>query len=158
MNITIFGIAFIVLSTITSLLTEAVKKCLDNLNIKYISEIIVLIIDFIVSVCGSVIFYIFNNGNFGRTIFSNKCKIYILKCLAICACTYCSCRNFIAVVNFEWIRRQSDFSCWRRTYVFSFNSIYASININFINVVILCFNCIFWRKLIIETSPPCRCK
>ena len=64
MNITIFGIAFIVLSTITSLLTEAVKKCLDNLNIKYISEVIVLIIDFIVSIIGSVMFYIFNGIQF----------------------------------------------------------------------------------------------
>ena len=64
MNITIFGIAFIVLSTITSLLTEAVKKCLDNLGIKYISEIIVLTIDFIVSTVGSIMFYIFNSIQF----------------------------------------------------------------------------------------------
>ena len=77
MNITIFGIAFIVLSTITSLLTEAVKKCLDNLNIKYISEVIVLIIDFIVSIIGSVMFYIFNSIEF------NLISILAIVCMIV---------------------------------------------------------------------------
>jgi len=77
LNIEIFVFAFVILSTITSLLTEAVKQCLDNLQIKYISEIIVLIVDAFVSIGGGVFFYIFND-----IAFSTK-SIMALVCMLI---------------------------------------------------------------------------
>lgn len=49
-----------ILSAATSLLTEAVKKFLDSLKVKYASNIIVLIVSIIIGGAGTVVFYMVN--------------------------------------------------------------------------------------------------
>lgn len=49
-----------ILSAATSLLTEAVKKFLDSLKVKYASNIIVLIVSIIIGGAGTVVFYMIN--------------------------------------------------------------------------------------------------
>lgn len=45
---------------LTSVFTEGIKKFLDSMNIKYASNIIVLILALIIGIAGTAIFYIFS--------------------------------------------------------------------------------------------------
>lgn len=60
MSIEIFLLVLTILATVTSLLTEAVKKFLDSLKFKYITNVVVLIIAIIVGAVGMGVYYIFN--------------------------------------------------------------------------------------------------
>lgn len=64
MTTEIFLILLTALSIVTSLLTEAVKKFLDELEFKYASNIVVLCIAVIIGGAGSAIFYVFNGFEF----------------------------------------------------------------------------------------------
>lgn len=54
-------------SVITSLCTEAVKKVLDSANVKYASNILVLIVSCIVGVGGTAVYYVFGSIDFNTT-------------------------------------------------------------------------------------------
>ena len=58
MTIQIFLILLAIFATITSLLTEGVKKFLDEMNIKYASNIVVLAAAAVVGGLGTVLAYI----------------------------------------------------------------------------------------------------
>ena len=60
MTVEIFLILLAVLATITSLLTEGVKKFLDLREVKYAANIVVLIVASVVGGLGTSIFYVFN--------------------------------------------------------------------------------------------------
>lgn len=49
-----------ILATLTSLITEAVKKFLDKSEIKYAANVVVLIVSIIVGGAGTMVFYIAN--------------------------------------------------------------------------------------------------
>lgn len=59
MTVTVLLIILTICATITSILTEAVKKFLDGSNINYASNILVLIIAIIVG-CGATALYYVN--------------------------------------------------------------------------------------------------
>lgn len=61
MTVELFMILLTAFSTITSLFTEAVKRFLDSLNVKYASNIIALFVAMFVGGVGTWIFYVFNN-------------------------------------------------------------------------------------------------
>lgn len=52
MDVNIFLTLLVAFSSVTSLLTDFVKKALDNRNIKYSSNVVVLIVAFVVGICG----------------------------------------------------------------------------------------------------------
>lgn len=58
MSVQVFLILITVFATITSILTEAVKKFLDSQKITYASNIVVLVIAFIVGFSGTAIYYV----------------------------------------------------------------------------------------------------
>lgn len=58
MNVTLFIALLVVFSTITSLCTEAVKKILNELNVKYATNILVVILSLIVGVAGTGVYYV----------------------------------------------------------------------------------------------------
>lgn len=64
MNIALFIALLVTFSTVTSLLTEACKKLLDNTNITYCSNILAVIIACIVGIFGTGIYYILFGINF----------------------------------------------------------------------------------------------
>lgn len=64
MTITLFSTLLFAFSTITSLVTQAVKKFLDEEKKVYSSNILVLIIACFVGVLGTSIFYVFLNIQF----------------------------------------------------------------------------------------------
>lgn len=49
-----------ILSVVTSLLTEGVKKFLDSLKVKYAANIVVLIVSVIIGGAGTIVFYMAN--------------------------------------------------------------------------------------------------
>ena len=56
-----FLILLTILSIITSLVTEGVKKLFDTLKFKYASNIVVLFVSIFVGGIGNIIFYLFND-------------------------------------------------------------------------------------------------
>lgn len=58
MTVTAFLILLTVCSTITSLIAEAVKKFMDGVNVKYVSNILVLVIAIIVGCGATAIHYV----------------------------------------------------------------------------------------------------
>ena len=67
MTVQIFLILLTIFAVITSLLTQGVKKFLDGVNVKYASNIVVLIIAVLVGVCGMLIYYTLNGIPFIAT-------------------------------------------------------------------------------------------
>lgn len=61
MTVEMFLILLTILSTLTSLCTEGVKALLDSWQLKYATNIVVLIVAVIVGGLGTIIFYILNN-------------------------------------------------------------------------------------------------
>lgn len=60
MTVETFLVLLAIFATVTSLLTEAVKTFLDSLKVKYASNIVVLIVAFVVGGAGTSIFYVWN--------------------------------------------------------------------------------------------------
>lgn len=58
MNMTLFIALLVVFSAITSLCTEAIKKILNELNVKYATNILVVILSLIVGVVGTGVYYV----------------------------------------------------------------------------------------------------
>lgn len=58
MNMTLFIALLVVFSAITSLCTEATKKILNELNVKYATNILVVILSLIVGVAGTGVYYV----------------------------------------------------------------------------------------------------
>lgn len=61
MTVELFLILLSMLSVITSLFTEGVKKMLESLNFKYVSNIVVLCASIIVAGVGMIVFYLWND-------------------------------------------------------------------------------------------------
>ena len=61
MTVETFLILLTILSIITSLLTEGVKKFLDSLKVEYAANIVVLCVAVLVGGIGTSVFYIWNN-------------------------------------------------------------------------------------------------
>jgi len=59
MTLTLFMALLVILAVAVSLFTEAVKKFLDNMRVKYSSNVVVLIISIIVGIGGTALMYIF---------------------------------------------------------------------------------------------------
>lgn len=64
MSSQVFLTLFVLLSALTSLLTEAVKKTLDGLKVNYINEVVVIIVDIVASIGGAIGYYILNDIDF----------------------------------------------------------------------------------------------
>lgn len=64
MTVELFLSLLAVLSIITSLLTEGVKKLFNSMKWNYASNIIVLCVSVVVGGCGTSIFYLFNHYEF----------------------------------------------------------------------------------------------
>ena len=60
MTVETFLMLLAIFATITSLLTEGVKNLLDTLKVKYASNIVVLLVAFVVGGAGTSIFYVWN--------------------------------------------------------------------------------------------------
>ena len=60
MTVETFLVLLAIFATVTSLLTEGVKTFLDSLKVKYASNIVVLIVAFVVGGAGTSIFYVWN--------------------------------------------------------------------------------------------------
>lgn len=58
MTVSAFLLLLTVFATVTSLLTEAVKKFLDEQKVNYASNIVVLVLAIIIGCGGTVIYYI----------------------------------------------------------------------------------------------------
>lgn len=58
MNVTLFIALLVVFSTITSLCTEATKKILNELNVKYATNILVVVLSLIVGAAGTGVYYV----------------------------------------------------------------------------------------------------
>lgn len=65
MTVEIFLILLTVFATVTSLVTEAVKKVLDSAKVTYASNILVLCSSAVVGGCGTTAFYLLNGYSFG---------------------------------------------------------------------------------------------
>ena len=61
MTVELFLILLTILSVATSLFTEGVKMLLDSLNLKYASNIVVLLVSIIVGGIGTIVFYLWND-------------------------------------------------------------------------------------------------
>lgn len=59
MTLTLFVMLLVIFSVCVSLITEAVKKFLDDFSIQYSSNVVVLIIALIVGIGGTAIIYMF---------------------------------------------------------------------------------------------------
>lgn len=59
MTLTLFMALLVILAVAVSLFTEAVKKFLENMKVKYSSNVVVLIISIIVGIGGTALMYIF---------------------------------------------------------------------------------------------------
>ena len=59
MTLTLFMALLVILAIAVSLFTEAVKKFLDNMKVKYSSNVVVLILSIIVGIGGTALMYIF---------------------------------------------------------------------------------------------------
>lgn len=59
MTLTLFMALLVILAVAVSLFTEAVKKFLDNMKVKYSSNVVVLILSIIVGIGGTALMYIF---------------------------------------------------------------------------------------------------
>lgn len=57
MTVQIFVVLLTTFSAVTSLLTEALKKFLDSLNVKYAANIVVLFVSIIVGMVGTGVYY-----------------------------------------------------------------------------------------------------
>lgn len=67
MTVTIFMMLLAGFSAVTALITEAVKRLLDSLKIKYAPNIIALIIAVLTGAGGCSIFYIYHSVPFNGT-------------------------------------------------------------------------------------------
>ena len=63
MTVQIFLTLVTVFAVVTSLITEAVKKFLDSLNVQYASNLVVLASSVLVGGLGTAIFYVFMGYN-----------------------------------------------------------------------------------------------
>lgn len=61
MTVESFLILLAILSTVTSLATEGVKKFLDEMKFKYASNVLVLAVAVFVGSVGTAVFYLFND-------------------------------------------------------------------------------------------------
>lgn len=61
MNLETFLILFTVLSIVTSLFTEGVKKFLDSMKWQYASNVLVLCVSVIIGGLGTIVFYLWND-------------------------------------------------------------------------------------------------
>lgn len=61
MTIELFLILLSAFAIVTSLFTEGIKHILDSLNVKYASNVVVLIVSILVGGVGTVLFYLFND-------------------------------------------------------------------------------------------------
>lgn len=61
MTVETFLILLTILSLITSLFTQGFKKLLDSLEVKYASNILVLVVAIVVGGAGTVVFYMWND-------------------------------------------------------------------------------------------------
>lgn len=77
MTVELFLILLSMLSVITSLFTEGVKKMLESLNFKYVSNIVVLCASIIVAGVGMIVFYLWND--FAWTTLNIIC-IFLMIC------------------------------------------------------------------------------
>lgn len=58
MNMTLFIALLVVFSAITSLCTEAIKKILNELNVKYATNILVVVLSLIIGAAGTGVYYV----------------------------------------------------------------------------------------------------
>lgn len=58
MNLTLFTALLVVFAVMVSLITEAVKKFLGNVGVKYSANVVVLAVAFVVGIAGTSIAYI----------------------------------------------------------------------------------------------------
>lgn len=77
MTIELFLILLSALSIVTSLFTEAVKKALNDLSVKYAANIVVLFVAVIVGGAGTAIFYLWNGFAFNTL---NVICIFLMVC------------------------------------------------------------------------------
>lgn len=77
MTVELFLILLSVLSVITSIFTEGVKKMLESLKFKYVSNIVVLCVSIIVAGVGMIVFYLWND--FAWTTLNIIC-IFLMIC------------------------------------------------------------------------------
>lgn len=61
MTITIFLIMLAIGATITSLVTEGVKRTLESLKVRYASNVVALAVSIVVGPVAAVVYYIFND-------------------------------------------------------------------------------------------------
>ncbi len=64
MTATMFLVLLTIFSAVTSLVTEALKKFLDEMEITYISNVLVLIVAIVIGCGGTAIYYINNQVSF----------------------------------------------------------------------------------------------
>lgn len=64
MTVTLFITLLTAFSTVTSLLTQGVKKILDEKKVVYASNVLVIIIACIVGIGGTAVYYILNSVEF----------------------------------------------------------------------------------------------
>ena len=60
MTIEVFTVLLAIFATLTSLITEGVKKALEIFNVKYAANIVVLFVSIVVGGLGTCVFYIWN--------------------------------------------------------------------------------------------------
>ncbi len=58
MTVTVFLVLLTVFATVTALVTEAVKKFLDGLGVRYATNIVVLVIALVVGCGGTAVYYV----------------------------------------------------------------------------------------------------
>lgn len=61
MTVEIFLILLTILATITSFFTEGIKKVLDSLEVRYASNVLVLVVAVLVSGAGMAVYYLWND-------------------------------------------------------------------------------------------------
>lgn len=61
MTVQMFLLLLTILSIFTSLFTEGIKKFLDSVNVKYASNVLVLIVAVVVGGVGTSVFYLWND-------------------------------------------------------------------------------------------------
>lgn len=61
MTVELFLVLLTVLSVLTSLFTEGIKKFLDSMKLEYASNILVLIVAVLVGGIGTAVFYLWND-------------------------------------------------------------------------------------------------
>lgn len=68
MSIEFLGIALLVISTITSLTVEAIKKILDKTNKSFSSNLLAAIVSLIISIAASVVYVVINHIAFNAVL------------------------------------------------------------------------------------------